>query len=191
MNNQTAQTNSAAPTNFWVLRSGDFRPERLCDYKPKNMGYPSEQHAVQELKAAGNLFDTERDAIEASITIRAELKRLEFIRQEQREYIRRRGIRFRNDELYDQESRAQGINRTKVFNRDPMPGHEYLTIGRVEEILDSIPMLADAYAYSTTDRRAVNDLIGRVILGWSMEFKLRKGERLRDSGKQDIQLPNL
>lgn len=60
--------------------------------------------------------------------------------------------------------------RTKVkeFNYDPMPGHEYLTIGRVSEILDGIERLADAYGHSTTDRDKVSDLIGKVILGWSM-----------------------
>lgn len=81
-------------------------------------------------------------------------------------------------------------NSTKVFNLDPMPGHEYLTIGRVSEILDGLEQLADAHVYSTTDRDKVNELIGKVILGWSMEFRLRKSEYLKDTDKQGIQLPN-
>lgn len=86
---------------------------------------------------------------------------------------------------------VKGINNsTKVFNRDPMPGHEYLTIGRVSEILDGLEQLADAYVYSTTDRDKVCNLIGKVIIGWSMEFRLRKSEYLRDTDKQDIQSPN-
>lgn len=80
--------------------------------------------------------------------------------------------------------------KTKEYNRDPMPGHEYLTIGRVAEILDTIPRLADVHAYSTTDRNAVNDLIGKILLGWSMEFKLRRAKQLRCDDKQDIQLSN-
>lgn len=82
------------------------------------------------------------------------------------------------------------ITKAKGFNHDPMPGHEYLTIGRVSEILDGIERLADAYGYSTTDRDKVSDLIGKVILGWSMEFLLRRGEYFRDSDRQDIQSPN-
>lgn len=76
-------------------------------------------------------------------------------------------------------------SNTKAFNHEPMPGHEYLTIGRAAEIIESIEKLAEAYAYSTTDRDKVSSLIGKVLLGWSMEFKLRKGERLRCSDMQD------
>lgn len=32
----------------------------------------------------------------------------------------------------------ESINSIKVFDRNPMPGHEYLTIGRAAEILDDI-----------------------------------------------------
>lgn len=67
-----------------------------------------------------------------------------------------------------------------VFNRDPMPGHEYLTIGRVSEIINDIEQLADAHASSTADRATVDGLIGRVLLGWSMEFRLRKSEWLSE-----------
>lgn len=81
-------------------------------------------------------------------------------------------------------------NRTTVFNRDPMPGHEYLTIGRVSEIINGIEQLADAHAGSTADRATVDGLIGRVLLGWSMEFRLRKGERLRTADRQDTRLSN-
>lgn len=77
----------------------------------------------------------------------------------------------------------------KEFNRTPMPGHEYLTIGRVSEILDGIEQLADAYGYSTTDRDKVSDLIGKVLLGWSMEFRLRRGN-LRNGDTKDILSPN-
>lgn len=81
----------------------------------------------------------------------------------------------------------------KAFNRDPMPGHEYLTIGRVSQILDDIVLLADAYGCSIADRETVADLIGRVLSGWSMEFRLRKCEqleRLKNAGTPGIQLPN-
>lgn len=82
------------------------------------------------------------------------------------------------------------IHATIDFNRQPMPGHEYMTIGRAAEILDSIEQLADAHGYSTADRGAVDSLIGMVLLGWSMEFRLRKSERLRDSDTQDTRSPN-
>ena len=84
----------------------------------------------------------------------------------------------------------ENCNSTKEFCRDPMPGHEYLTIGRAAEILDSIQGLADAYAYSSTDRVAINELIGKVLLGWSMEFRLRKGEYIRTADMKDTQSPN-
>lgn len=80
--------------------------------------------------------------------------------------------------------------KTIEFNRDPMPGHEYLTIGRVGQMLDEIQILADAYGYSTTDRDKVNDLIGKILLGWSMEFRLRRGEYLGNVDRQDTQSPN-
>lgn len=80
--------------------------------------------------------------------------------------------------------------KTKEFNRNPMPGHEYMTIGRAAEILDGLEMLADAHAYSTTDRKRVDCLIGQVLLGWSMEMRLRRGEHLRNSDSQDTQSPN-
>lgn len=82
------------------------------------------------------------------------------------------------------------IQGTKLTKRDPMPGHEYLTIGRVTEILDCIEQLADAHGYSSTDREVVDRLIGDVLLGWSMEFRLRRGEYLRTAGTQDTQSPN-
>jgi hypothetical protein len=82
------------------------------------------------------------------------------------------------------------IKGKKAFSRDPMPGHEYMTIGRAAEIIDGIEHLADAYGYSTADRGKVTDLIGRILLGWSMEFRLRRGEYLRTAGTQDTQSPN-
>lgn len=82
------------------------------------------------------------------------------------------------------------IRATKDFNRDPMPGHEYLTIGRVAEIIDDIEQLADAHVSSTADRATVDGLIGSVLLGWSMEFRLRKSEWLRTADRQDTRLPN-
>lgn len=84
----------------------------------------------------------------------------------------------------------EGNNSIKVFDRNPMPGHEYLTIGRVAEILDDIEQLANAYAYSSKDRDKVNELIGKVLLGWSMELRLRKSEYLRAADTQDTQSPN-
>ena len=90
----------------------------------------------------------------------------------------------------------EGTKSIKVFNRDPMPEHEYLMIGRVSQILDDIELLADAYGYSTTDREKVTDLIGRVLSGWSMELRLRRNryieqlECLKDADKQGIQSPN-
>lgn len=95
--------------NFWVLRSGDFRPERFSDCVPKNIGYPSEQIALRELREVGNLFDNEQDAVDASIAVRSELKRLEYIRQELRRYNRRRDIRLRNDVSSDRKNRALQI----------------------------------------------------------------------------------
>lgn len=78
----------------------------------------------------------------------------------------------------------------KEFNRDPMPGYEYLTIGRVIQILDEIEKLSDAYGYSTKDRDKVSDLIGKVLIGWAMEFKLRRSASFRDADNQDTQSPN-
>lgn len=86
-----------------------------------------------------------------------------------------------------------GDKSINVFNRDPMPEREYLTIGRVSQILDDIVLLADAYSYSAADRETVADLIGRVLSGWSMEFRLRKCEqleRLKYEGTPGVQLPN-
>lgn len=82
------------------------------------------------------------------------------------------------------------IHATKDFNRHPMPGHEYMTIGRAAEILDSIKQLADAHVSSTTDRATVDGLVGMVLLGWSMEFRLRKSEWLRTADRQDTRSPN-
>ena len=84
----------------------------------------------------------------------------------------------------------EGNNSTKGFNRDPMPDHEYLTIGRVAEILDRLEWLGEAYASSSTDRHLVSELIGMVLLGLSMEFRLRKYEQFRNADTQDTQSPN-
>lgn len=84
----------------------------------------------------------------------------------------------------------ENIGRTQQFDRTPMPGHEYVTIGRVGQILGDIEQLADAYGYSTADRDKVSDLIGRVLLGWSMELRLRKSEYLRDADRQDTRSPS-
>ena len=71
-----------------------------------------------------------------------------------------------------------------------LPDYQFLTIGRATEILHDIEQLADKYGYSTTDRAAVAELIGKVLLGWSMEFRLRRGEHLRNADKQDTRSPN-
>lgn len=105
-NTKRNKAKTEARRDFWVLRSGDFLPERFSDCLPMYMGYYSESVALRELRRAGNLFDTQEDAIEASMSIRAELKRLEFIFRERQEYIQRRGIRPRNVGLSDRESHA-------------------------------------------------------------------------------------
>lgn len=79
---------------------------------------------------------------------------------------------------------------TSQFNTEPMPGHEYMTIGRAGQILDDITHLADAYGYSTTDRDKVSDLVGKVLLGISMEMRLRRSLHFRDDDKQDTRPPS-
>ena len=75
----------------YFLRPIDFRPERLTEDITRY--YHDERTAIEQLSIAGNLFDSEQDAREASIAVRAELNRLRFIRQERQEYDRRNGMR--------------------------------------------------------------------------------------------------
>ena len=84
----------------YFLRPGDMRPESLTD----SVCYPDMSTAYEQLELAGNLFDSEAEAIEASIAVRAELKRLKSIRQELQEYNRLRGMR---------------LNTTPLFSRQP------------------------------------------------------------------------
>lgn len=79
----------------YFLRPGDMRPEALTD----SVCYPNMAVALEQLALAGNLFDTEKEAIEASISVRAELQRLKFIRQELQEYNRLRGTRLNTTPL--------------------------------------------------------------------------------------------
>lgn len=79
----------------YFLRPGDMRPELLTD----RVCYPDMTTAMEQLNLEGNLFDTEEEAIEASIVVRAELQRLRFIRQELQEYNLLRGMRLNTTPL--------------------------------------------------------------------------------------------
>ena len=79
----------------YFLRPGDMRPEKIVD----NVCYPDMQTALEQLELAGNLFNTEAEAIEASISVRAELQRLRIVRQELQEYNRLRGMRLNTTPL--------------------------------------------------------------------------------------------
>ncbi len=72
----------------WTLRPGDFRPERLNDILDI-IGYS--KRAVEQMRISGNLFDSKDEAIEASIAVRAELTKMQFIRQERRGYSQQNG----------------------------------------------------------------------------------------------------
>lgn len=80
---------------YWTLRPYDFRPERVKDLN--KMNYPNEKIAIEQLSLAGNLFGCEDEAVEASIAIRAELHRLQFIRQERQASDRQSGKYSDND----------------------------------------------------------------------------------------------
>lgn len=163
-----AQADSdSKPTGKWYLRHADFRPEQLrqCD----TLGFLSNDDAVEALTKAGNIFFNEEAAVYASERVRAVLAAQ---------------YRFRADI----ETEPQAV----YINREPMPGFEYLTIGRVQEILKDIQRLAGAYGYSTTDRDKVCDLIGKVLSGWEMEFRLRHSaylEKLKENDSQDTPSP--
>ena len=87
----TNNNDRTASIVYWTLRHGDFRPEKVdCNI---TCFYPDEKTMLDQLAKAGNLFDCEQDAIEASIAVRAELNRLRFIRQERQEYNRRNETR--------------------------------------------------------------------------------------------------
>ncbi len=80
----------------WYLRPVDFRPEKIVGNTTKY--YRNERTALEQLSEAGNLFDSERDAMEASIAIRAYLNRLIFVRRERQEYARRNRMQFDNNQ---------------------------------------------------------------------------------------------
>lgn len=79
----------------YFLRPGDMRPEALTD----SVCYPDMNTALEQLELAGNLFNSEAEAIEASIAVRAELQRLKVVRQELQEYNRLRGMRLNTTPL--------------------------------------------------------------------------------------------
>ena len=83
------------PHKQYFLRPGDLRPEALTD----SVCYPDMETAIEQLDLAGNLFDTESEAIEASITVRAELQRLKTVRRELQEYSQRRGMHLNTTPL--------------------------------------------------------------------------------------------
>lgn len=97
---QTKNGRSSAPAKTesvrWHLRPGDFRPEPVDGSITRH--YPDERTALEQLSEAGNLFDSERDAIDASIAVRAELNRLGFIRRERQGYGRQNGMRPDNNQ---------------------------------------------------------------------------------------------
>ena len=115
----------------YFLRSGDFHPEQLTD--SDRAGYLTIEVARKMLAAAHNLFDSREEAEEAYCRVRQALCSLKL----------------------EKELIGKGFD-----HRLPMPGYEYLTIGRVQQILADIQQLAEAYGYSTTDRNKVCELIG-------------------------------
>lgn len=162
------EANATKPSDKWYLRHADFRPEQLrqCD----TLGFLSNADAIEALTKAGNIFDNEAAAVYASERVRAVLAAQ---------------YRFRPD--------IETVSLVVYINREPMPGFEYLTIGRVQEILKDIQRLAGAYGYSTTDHDKVCDLIGKVLSGWEMEFRLRHSaylEKLKENDKQDTPSPS-
>lgn len=135
---------------------------RDIDFRPEQ--FTDEHKAMEQLaQQSGNLFDSREEADEAYSRVRQTLC----------------SLRLENRLI------NSGFDR-----RLPMPGFEYLTIGRVQEILTDLQTLAGAYGYSTTDRDKVSDLIGRVLVGWDMEFRLRNGQYLRENDKQDTPSPS-
>lgn len=52
-------TDNMKATEYWYLRSGDFRPERL---DASNAGYRDRHTAIEQLAEANNLFTSKRDA---------------------------------------------------------------------------------------------------------------------------------
>lgn len=106
--------------NLWTLRPGDFRPERLENIFDN---ISLSQKAIEQFGIAGSLFDCEKDAIDASIAIRAELAKLKSIRQERQEYTRRNEMHSDNDlsslrSILHQKMRAMR-NRSHCGERRP------------------------------------------------------------------------
>lgn len=145
----------------YYLRGGDFRPEQLTE--ANKAGFCTLEDACKALAAANNLFNSQEEAAEAYNRVRQTLSSLR---------LEKKLISGRFD------------------HRLPMPGFEYLTIGRVQKILTDLQKLADAYGYSTSDRDKVCDLIGKVLVAWDMEFRLRSSKYLRENDKQDTPSPN-
>lgn len=145
----------------YYLRGGDFRPEQLNEANKAD--YCTLEEARNALAAARNLFDSYEEADKASNRVRQTLCSVHL---------------------------EHNLTSNGFDHLLPMPGFEYLTIGRVQEILTDIQKLAGAYGYSTTDRDKVCDLIGKVLVAWDMEFRLRNSEYLRVNDKQDTPSPN-
>ena len=53
--------------DYWYLREGDFRPERITEF---NGGNFSTRHTIPLLKEAGNFFPTKEEAAAASDMVR-------------------------------------------------------------------------------------------------------------------------
>ena len=108
----TNNNDRTASIVYWTLRHGDFRPETVdCNI---TCFYPDEKTMLDQLAKAGNLFECEQDAIEASIAVRAELNRLKFIRQERREYDRRNARKDRCVVLPKEIARLYEILNSKI-----------------------------------------------------------------------------
>ncbi len=86
--NTTGEINRNSVRYF--LRAIDFRPEELTEDKLSFLGFGSMKKAIEQLTKSSNLFDTESDAIKASMAVRSKLFVLRFLRQERQEYNRRK-----------------------------------------------------------------------------------------------------
>lgn len=118
----------------YFLRPIDFRPERLAEDKLPLLGCSSIDKAVEQLTASCNLFDTEAEAIEASLLVRAELHRLSFLRQERQsihEHYKTAAeaenqISIRNDQIRE----SLRLNFSKCYEELADIIREILTIHR-------------------------------------------------------------
>ena len=65
--NETTGLHLTPYADYWFLREGDFKPERISEF---NNGNFSAILAIPLLKKAGNLFPTREKAAEASEKVR-------------------------------------------------------------------------------------------------------------------------